>query len=101
MFFDVVKGYDKRNAELLHGLMLKKFDILAVQDKYEALDMLWGCSSFIKFKSPLWSGTMQAFVKGKYSKQSSVLFLPMINPIRTGLFSRSSGPRGSDAKNQG
>ena len=50
-----------------------------VQDKYESLDMLWKCSRFIKFKSPMWSGTMQALVKGKYSKQSSVLFLPMID----------------------
>ena len=41
--------------------------------------MLWKCNRFIKFKSPMWSGTMQALVKGKYSKQSSVLFLPMID----------------------
>ena len=55
--------------------MFKKFDIPVVQGKYDhkALDMFW------TFKSPMWSGTMQAFVKGKYSIQSSVLFLPMID----------------------
>ena len=79
MSSDMVKGYDKREAELLRGLLFEKFDIPVVQDKYESLDMLWKCSRFIKFKSPMWSGTMQALVKGKYSKQSSVLFLPMID----------------------
>ena len=68
MSSDMVKGYNKREEELLHGLMFKKFDIPVVQDKYESLDMLWKCSRFIKFKSPMWSGTMQAFVRGKYSK---------------------------------
>ena len=79
MSSDIVKGYDKREEELLRGLMFKKFDIPVVQDKYESLDMLWKCSRFIKFKSPMWSGTMQAFVRGKHSKQSSVLFPPMID----------------------
>ena len=79
MSSDMVKAYDKREVELLRGLMLRKFDIPVVQDKYEALGMFWKCRRFIKFKSPMWSGTMQAFIKGKYSKQSSVLFLPMID----------------------
>ena len=33
MSSDMVKGYHKRKAELLHGLMFKKFDIPVVQDK--------------------------------------------------------------------
>ena len=53
MSSDMVKGYDKREAELLRGLVYKKFNIPVVQDKYEALDILWKCSRFIKFKIPV------------------------------------------------
>ena len=63
MSSDMVKGYDKREAELLRGLMFKKFDIPVVRDKYESLDMLWKCSRFIELKSPMWSGTIQALSK--------------------------------------
>ena len=79
MSSDMVKGNDKREAEFALWINVKIFDIPVVQDKYETLDMLWKCSRFIKFKSPMWSGTAQAFIKGKYSKQSSVLFLMMID----------------------
>ena len=72
MSSDVVNGYDKREAELLRGLMFKKYDIPVVQDKYESLDMLWKCIRFIKLN--VRCGQAQCKLLSKENIPNSLLY---------------------------
>ena len=62
-----------------HFMSYEQLPVNNTKEPYTGMDILWKASLLLKIPRPLWSGFMQMVHKGEHPRDSSVMFLPMID----------------------